>query len=599
MKIKDVVKTFMLSKKNMPYNQLYTKWGQNIDTEHVLEEYPRPQLKRDNFKILNGYWDYCITKKKEKPERFEGRILVPFSPESVLSGVNRQVLPDDYLWYERKVLLDAIPEGKRCILHFGAVDQFCEVFINGRKVKKHIGGYLPFSCDITGYIKPGENRITLRVIDVTDTSFHSRGKQVLMRGGMFYTAQSGIWQTVWTEWVPEQYIKSIKITPSVDESCIQLDINMNHWDGNVKDKEITVKIFADKQLVKTVKDYGTSFIIPISEPRLWSPEDPYLYDMVITVGEDRIESYFALRKFEVKTDKEGIPRIFLNNRPCFHNGVLDQGYWPDGLYTAPSDEAMIYDIQTAKDLGFNMLRKHIKIEPLRWYYHCDRMGVLVWQDMVNGGDKYNMLWLGYIPTFFPELVTRVKDNNYPLFSRANKKGRKEWTYECKKTVEHLYNCPSIAVWVPFNEGWGQFDAAKAVELIRGLDETRLIDEASGWFDQKGGDFSSVHNYFRKLEVVLEKRAFVLSEFAGYVCYIPKHSFSENIFGYKIFVNKEELNKAFQDLYNVEIKDLMKKGLSAAVFTQLSDVEDEVNGLMTYDRKVCKVTRINIPQVTEE
>ncbi len=599
MKLKDVVKTVILSKKKMPYNQLYTKWGEEIDTEQVLTEYPRPQLKRDNYKVLNGYWDYVITKDKEKPVDFDGKILVPFSPESVLSEVNRTVMPDDYLWYERTVYFDEIPKGKRCILHFGAVDQFCEVFINNTKVKKHIGGYLPFSCDITKYIREGENRLTVRVIDLTDSSYHSRGKQVLMRGGMFYTAQSGIWQTVWYEWVPEQYIRNFKITPSVDDSCIQLDILMNHWEKNVKDREITVKIFADKQLVQTVKDYGTSFIIPIKEPRLWSPEDPYLYDMVVMAGDDRIESYFAMRKFEVKKDEEGIQRLFLNNSPYFHNGLLDQGYWPDGLYTAPSDEALIYDIQTAKDLGFNMLRKHIKIEPLRWYYHCDRLGVIVWQDMVNGGGKYNMFWLGYLPTFFPKLVNKVKDNSYLLFSRANKKGRTEWLKECRKTVEHLYNCPSIAVWVPFNEGWGQFDAGKAVELIRGLDNTRLIDQASGWFDQKGGDFFSVHNYFRKLDVILENRAVVLSEFAGYVCYIPKHSYSAGIFGYKIYVNKKELNKAVQALYNNEIKQLIKKGLSAAVFTQLTDVEDEVNGLLTYDRKVCKVASICVPQLTED
>lgn len=599
MKIKDVIKTFMLSKKKQPYNQLYTKWGEELDAEHVLEEYPRPQLRRDNYTILNGYWDYCITKNKEKPSRFEGKILVPFSPECALSGVNRQVMPEDYLWYERNITIDEIQDGNRCILHFGAVDQFCEVFINNIKVKKHIGGYLPFSCDITKYIKTGDNRLTLRVIDLTDTSYHSRGKQVMLRGGMFYTAQSGIWQTVWLEWVPEQYIKSIKITPSLEEGCIQLDINMNHWEGKVEENEITVKIFSEQQLVQRVDDYGTSFIIPVNNPRLWSPEDPFLYDMMIRVGEDVVESYFAMRKFEVKKDEAGIPRMFLNNKAYFHNGLLDQGYWPDGLYTAPSDEAMIYDIQTTKELGFNMLRKHIKIEPLRWYYHCDRLGVLVWQDMVNGGEKYNMLWLGYLPTFFPKLVKKVKDNCYVLFSRTNKKGRDEWTRECKKTVEHLYNCPSIAVWVPFNEGWGQFDAAKATELIKGLDKTRLVDQASGWFDQKGGDFSSIHNYFRKLDVIPENRAAVLSEFAGYVCYIPKHSFSNNIYGYKIYVNKKDLNKAVQNLYSKEIPALIEKGLSSAVFTQLSDVEDEVNGLLTYDRKVCKVEKIEAVQLTKD
>lgn len=599
MRLRDALKTAVLRKNKLPFNQLYTKWGEELDPNHVLEEYPRPQLRRDNYTVLNGYWDYCITKENKKPSKFDGRILVPFSPESILSGVKRMVMPDDYLWYERTICFNTIPEGKRCILHFGAVDQFCEVFINNKKVKSHIGGYLPFSCDITGVIREGENRITVRVIDLTDSSYHSRGKQVLKRGGMFYTAQSGIWQTVWYEWVPEQYIRNIKITPSVDDSCIQLDIEMNHWEGNVGNREITVEIYEEKQLIQTVKDYGTSFIIPVNKPRLWSPEDPFLYDMVISVGDDRVESYFAMRKFEVKKDKEGIQRLFLNNRPYFHNGLLDQGYWPDGLYTAPSDEAMIFDIQSAKDLGFNMLRKHIKIEPLRWYYHCDRLGMIVWQDMVNGGEKYNIFWVGYFPTLFPKLATKVKDNCHFLFSRANKKGRREWLWECKKTVELLYNCPSIAVWVPFNEGWGQFHATKVVDMIRKLDSTRLIDQASGWFDQKGGDFLSIHNYFRKLDVVLEERAVVFSEFGGYACYVPKHSYSTNIYGYKIYVNKNKLNKAVQDLYNNEIKKLIKRGLSATIYTQLSDVEDEVNGLLTYDRKVCKVTKINVPQLSEE
>ncbi len=597
MKIKDMIKSFLLSGKKLSYYQLYTKWGEKLDPGHVLEEYPRPQLKRDNFIILNGYWDYCITKNREKPIHFEGKILVPFSPESVLSGVNRQVMPEEYLWYERTVRIGKKPDGKRCILHFGAVDQYCEVFINDERVKKHMGGYLPFSVDITEYVSKDINRLTLKVTDCSDTSYHNRGKQKLIRGGMFYTAQSGIWQTVWMEWVPKQYITAIKLTPSVDKSCIQLEIQMNHWDMKVEEKEFKVDIFDGHQLIQSVKDFSSSLVIPIPEPELWSPENPFLYDMAITIGEDKVISYFAMRKYEVKKDTEGISRIYLNNKPYFHNGVLDQGYWPDGLYTAPSDEAMIYDIQKMKKLGFNMLRKHIKIEPLRWYYHCDRLGAIVWQDMVNGGGKYHMFWLGYAPTLFPRLVTLIKDKYYHMFSRVNEKGREEWSSECKKTVEHLYNCPSIAVWVPFNEGWGQFDASRAVKLIRGIDKTRLIDHASGWFDQKGGDFKSIHSYFRKLDVVPEKRAFVLSEFAGYACYIPKHSYSENIYGYKIFKNKKELNKAFQDLYNIEMKRLIKKGLSAAVFTQLSDVEDEVNGLLTYDRKVCKVRKMEVPQIT--
>jgi hypothetical protein len=599
MRIKDVTKTYLLSKKKLPSNQLYTKWGEEIDPDHILEEYPRPQLKRDEFTSLNGYWDYAITKNEIKPSKFQGKILVPFSPESVLSGVNASVMPEDFLWYERVLPIEKLLNNKRCLLHFGAVDQYCEIFINDKMVKKHMGGYLPFSVDLTEVILEGENKLTLKVIDYSDTSYHNRGKQKIMRGGMFYTAQSGIWQTVWMEWVPDQYIKSLKITPLYDENTLRLKVNLYPGLSSQEEVKIKVDILANGQLLQSYTSTKIQMRIPLNELIPWSPENPFLYDMVITVGEDRVESYFAMRKYEVKKDEEGVSRIFLNNKPYFHNGVLDQGYWPDGLYTSPSDEAIVYDIQTMKQLGFNMIRKHIKIEPLRWYYHCDRLGMIVWQDMVNGGEKYNMVFLGYLPTLFPKLVMNIKDSWYFLFARANKKGREEWIYESRKTVEHLYNCPSIAVWVPFNEGWGQFDSAKAVDMIRKLDPTRLIDQASGWFDQRGGDFKSIHNYFRKLEVNLENRPVVLTEFAGYACYIPKHSYSATLYGYRIYKDRKALNKAIQDLYHNEIQELISKGLSAAVFTQLADVEDEVNGLLTYDRKVCKITKVEIPELNKD
>ncbi len=593
MKLKDAISTIQFFNKKKSFHQLYTQWGESLDTERVLEEYPRPQLRRENYTILNGYWNYCITKDIIKPTKYDGKILVPFSPESVLSGVNRQVLPEEYLWYERIIHIDEKSDRKRCILNFGAVDQYCEVFLNNKKIIGHMGGYLPFSVDITANIIEGDNNLTLKVIDYSDSSYHSRGKQKLKNGGMFYTAQSGIWQTVWMEWVPEQYIKTLKITPCVDNNSVQVEINMNHIFSNNEGKaEFTIDILANNKLIQSVKSFLGKIEIPIIEPIYWSPEKPFLYDMIITSGEDKIKSYFAMRKYEVKRDGKGISRIFLNNKPYFQNGLLDQGYWPDGLYTAPNDEAMIYDIQKAKELGFNMLRKHIKIEPLRWYYHCDRMGMIVWQDMVNGGGTYNMVMLGYIPTLFPKLIKRLKDKYYCLFSRENKKGRDEWLLECKNTVEHLYNCPSIAVWVPFNEGWGQFDANKAVKLIQDIDKTRLIDQASGWFDQQGGDFKSIHNYFRKLEVNPERRATVLSEFGGYACYIPGHTYSNQIYGYRKYNSKKSLNHAYQSLYQNEISELIENGLSAAVLTQLSDVEDEVNGLLTYDRKICKVVACN-------
>lgn len=594
MNIKDALRTLLFKEKKKIYHQLYTEWGEQLDTEHVWEEYPRPQLKRNNYTILNGYWNYSISKIGKKPLEFEGKILVPFSPESILSGVGRQLMPDEYLWYERTFLIHKKFESKRCILQFGAVDQFCEVFINNKKVAEHMGGYLPFSIDITKNIKEGENVLTLRVIDWSDTSYHSRGKQKLKRGGMFYTAQSGIWQTVWMEWVPDYYIHGLKITPLVDQSAVQVELQMNRpLYEDEKRKECTITILADHKLIQSITSPFHNIIIPLEGFEYWSPENPFLYDMVITIGEDKIETYFAMRKYEIKKDEEGMKRIFLNNEPYFQNGLLDQGYWPDGLYTAPCDEAFIFDIEKAKELGFNMLRKHLKIEPLRWYYHCDRLGMIVWQDMVNGGSDYNMLFVGYLPSLFPKLATKWKDKHYGLFSRKSKIGRIEWRAECKRTVELLYNCPSVAVWVPFNEGWGQFDALNAVELIRSIDKYRYVDHASGWFDQKGGDFKSIHDYFHKLDFIPDDRVVVLSEFGGYACYIPDHSYSWQIYGYRIFISKGDLDKGIQKLYQEEVVPLIHKGLAATVYTQLSDVEDEVNGLFTYDRKVCKVSPLKI------
>jgi beta-galactosidase/beta-glucuronidase len=315
--------------------------------------------------------------------------------------------------------------------------------------------------------------------------------------------------------------------------------------------------------------------------------------MVVTIGEDKVESYFAMRKIEIKEDKDHITRMFLNNKPYFQNGLLDQGYWPDGLYTAPSDEALIFDIRKAKELGFNMLRKHIKIEPLRWYYHCDRLGMLVWQDMVNGGSAYNPFIVSYLPTIMPRIIDCLKDSHYRIFGRSSAVGRREWTTECEETVKLLYNSPCIAVWVPFNEGWGQFDAQKAVQLIRSLDQTRLIDHASGWFNQKAGDFVSIHNYFHPLTVTPAEKPEILSEFGGYACYISDHSFSSQIYGYRIYKTKEELNERYQEVFDQTIAGLVKQGLSATVYTQLSDVEDEVNGLFTYDRKICKVLKTTL------
>jgi len=589
MKLKDAIRTMLYKNKPVGYNQLITKWGRQLDPECVLPEYPRPQLRRSNYIILNGYWNYSITEGINKPDSFDGKILVPFSPESLLSGVNRQLMPGQTLWYERDLIINTIPANMRCILHFGAVDQSCKVFINNQEVGEHTGGYLPFSIDITEHIKYGTNILTLSVTDQSDRSYHSRGKQKLKRGGMFYTAQSGIWQTVWMEWVPQLYIKSLRITPDMNENLVRLEIMMND-DFKPFDTDnfvFKVEIYDKEKLFATSVSKLPVINIPLKNYIPWSPENPHLYDMVITAGEDRVESYFAMRQVEIKNDEKGIARIYLNGKPYFQKGLLDQGYWPDGLYTPPSDEALIFDIAKAKELGFNMLRKHLKIEPLRWYYHCDRLGMLVWQDMVNGGEEYNMLLVGYLPTAFPRFASVLKDRHYRLLGRKNAEGRDQWMKECGRTVELLYNHPSVIVWVLFNEGWGQFDARKAYDMVRSLDATRLVDHASGWFNQGCGDFYSIHNYFHPLKIKPHKYPTVLSEYGGYAYYVKGHSYSLMVYGYRIYLTRNDFIRAFREL-DEKIHSLIDEGLAAAVYTQLSDVEDEVNGLLTYDREICKL-----------
>ena len=583
MKILDALKSVNWKRNKKEYHQLFTKWGEELDPNAVLQEYPRPQLKRQNYCILNGIWDYRITDSKLIPKEYTGKILVPFSPESILSGVSHQLQPNEVLWYHRTISMEEIYRNQRCILHFGAVDQWCKVYVNQEPVAEHMGGYLPFSIDITKQLKVGINHVEVCVTDASDTSYHSRGKQKLDRGGMFYTAQSGIWQTVWMEWVPKCYIAELKIEPRYDSSEVCFEIKQNQATAPL----YSIEIYACNELLVRQESQNETIVVKLPKRISWSPENPFLYQVKLKMGEDQIESYFAMRKISIAVDEDGIKRIHLNNEPYFQNGVLDQGYWPDGLYTAPSDEAMIYDIKTMKELGFNMLRKHIKIEPLRWYYHCDRLGMLVWQDMVNGGETYNSMYLTYLPTISKKVI-QMKDNSYKKTSRMNQQGREEWLKECKDTVEHLYNCPCIVVWVPFNEGWGQFDAKEVLTLVQTSDKTRLIDHASGWFDQGVGDFRSEHNYFRKLEVHLDHRAYVISEYGGYACHIKGHTYSDRVYGYRRYDTPEQLTIDYQTLMKEQVQSLIKEGLCAAVYTQLSDVEDEVNGLLTYDRKVLKV-----------
>ncbi len=628
--------------------QLMTVWGRQFDRKHILEEYPRPLMQRDSYVNLNGAWDYAFTKQETEELQeieWEGKIMVPFSPEAYLSGVNRQLQPGEYLWYRRELF---IPEdyrpGMRIMLHFGAVDQRCKIYVNQRLVTAHIGGYLPFEADITEALSfEGRNELVVCVRDDSDTSYYSRGKQMLERGGMFYTAQSGIWQTVWMECVPERYLGNIFCRPNgetgevwfeaevikgntaktdtaastgeedtdglrelkiiIYEACIDEQVFLESEDcKSIVPLDGEMKFLAGQKKREASRFFSYAFnvrpdqngkivqTIKINEAdrKLWTPEQPYLYYYKVGCGADEVTGYFAFRTFSVEPDEAGVMRMCLNHKPYFQKGVLDQGYWPDGLYTAPCDNAMIYDILKMKELGFTMLRKHIKIEPQRWYYHCDRLGMIVWQDMVNGGGAYQFWFVTYLATAFNMFNYRIKDKCYALLARKDRRGREQFEEEMEQTVKALKGHPSIGTWVVFNEGWGQFDAARLTKRLRVLDDTRVIDATSGWFDQRCGDLRSQHYYFFKLVLAWEKRrATVLSEFGGFPYRVEGHSCCEKVYGYHPCRSLEELRQAYEKLMKETIEPEIRNGLSAVVYTQLSDVEEEVNGILTYDREVCK------------
>ena len=633
--------------------QLYTRFSESMDPQRILPEYPRPMLVRESYYNLNGLWEYAITGGKDSfsagpgrqravadanadllaaaPKEYDGRILVPFSPECALSGVNRKVLPGNVLWYRRKLpeLSDykagmssdcaqdngAVPDdaarqgccssfrsgsadaGYRVLLHFGAVDQQAWVYVNGIFVGGHTGGYLPFTCDITDALQCSEtcggspeNILTVRVVDVTDTSYHSRGKQKLDPSGMYYTAQSGIWQTVWMEVVPENYIERIAFRPDCDSSEIRIKLYSK------TDEAVTYTIYAPSASARQPQILLTgsavtnhAFSVSLPGFQAWSPEEPYLYDVTFETSRDRVRSYFAMRKCDIRKGADGVPRIYLNNRPYFQTGLLDQGYYPESLYTPPTDEAMTADILSAKALGFNLLRKHAKIEPDRFYYHCDRLGMLVWQDMVNGGSVYKDWYVTYLATAMNQLHIRPGDRFRRLLSRREKAGRDEFTAEVRDTVRALGGHPSIVVWVPFNEGWGQFDTLKICSLIKKMDPGRLVDHASGWFDLGGGDIQSIHYYFFDYKFKPEKRrAMALTEYGGYSWSVPGHCTHDEEYGYQKYSDSASLTAAFRRLITDTILPSVREGLAAVIYTQLTDIESETNGLYTYDRQICKM-----------
>lgn len=597
MKIKEILGALQLDKildrDAGKHNRLMTAWGERVaqgQTGTVLTEYPRPQMARRNYTILNGMWKYAFTKDEKKPAAWDGEIRVPFSPETLLSGVERQLQPGEYLWYEREIETGRISGHERLLLNFGACDERCRVYVNGVYAGNHAGGYQAFTIDITAYIHTGNNVLQVCVQDDSDTSYHGRGKQMLKNGGMFYTAQSGIWQTVWCEWVPALYIRELRITPDYDNDSVCIEAVPSQTDGG-ETIPYKVLVFDGNQIAgegrtEAASGETASIRIGISNKKSWSPDTPFLYGLRIVYGADVVESYFGMRHFSVENDGEGIPRLCLNHAPLFQKGILDQGYYPESLLTPVSDEAMISDIATAKAKGFNMIRKHCKIEPMRWYYHCDRLGMLVWQDMINGGTTYNLIKTCYIPTLLSPLRHK-KDNDYAYTSRADKAGRDEWKKECAETVRQLYNCTSICTWVLFNEGWGQFDAKENTDMVRAIDSTRIIDSHSGWFDQGAGDVKSEHIYFFELVAKKSDKPYVLSEFGGISLAVLGHTYSDRYFGYGRHADMEAFRAAYDDM-DRKIKELEGEGLCASVYTQLTDIEEEVNGIMTYDRKVVKL-----------
>lgn len=566
----------MKSKKELI--SLYTQSGENFDINN-WNVYPRPQMKRDSFFCLNGEWDFAINKDGKVPETFTEKISVPFCPQSALSGVNRLISDEEYLIYKREFTLDEDFNKGRVLLHFGAVDQIATVFVNGQNVGEHEGGYNPFSFEITDFLQTN-NTILVIAKDNLDSARLPYGKQKHNRGGMWYTPVSGIWQTVWLESVPKNYIKNIRIDTDTEKATVKISgakngvLILHTHDGNQK-FEIT----------------DSKAEIKIENPLLWSPESPNIYKFSIETSEDKVDSYLAFRKIETKI-VNNIPRLCLNGEPYFFHGLLDQGYFPDGIFTPASPEEYKNDILSMKELGFNMLRKHIKIEPQLFYYYCDIYGMVVFQDFVNNG-KYSFFRDTALPTVgmkkFPD---RLLHHN-PVSRSAFKHG----AYDAMDT---LFNHPSILYWTVFNEGWGQFQSSRMYSLIKSRDHSRIIDTTSGWFKTKKTDVESDHVYFKKIRPKKSKKPIVLSEFGGY-SYKPEGHVANphNTYGYRFFKSQPDFMKALCNLYEDEVLPYIEKGLCASVYTQVSDVEDETNGLLSYDRKVLKVDKEKMQKIASK
>lgn len=566
--------------------RIQTKWASQVNPASPLPEYPRPQMVRPEWQNLNGLWDFAIVAKAEAaPVRYEGKILVPFAAESSLSGVGRAVTPEQRLWYRRQFRVPAEWRSGRVVLHFGAVDWHAVATVNGKPVGEHKGGYTPFSFDITGALRSGAGQeLVVSVWDPTDTYTQPRGKQVRKPEGIWYTSVTGIWQTVWIEPVPESSVSHIVPVPDIDNQRLDLTVSVAGPTGGV-----TVRAEAfdkGKSVARADGKPGERVRLAIAAPKLWSPETPTLYDLRVSLWRgaariDEVSSYFGMRKISLGKDRHGYTRILLNNKPYFQIGPLDQGWWPDGLYTAPTDEALRWDIEFTRDFGYNMARKHVKIEPARWYYHCDRLGLLVWQDMPSGNLHPNRPGSLRIQPNEPDAIRDAASS-------------KQWEAELAEMIRHFGHFPSIVMWVPFNEGWGQYDTPRIARLAKSLDPSRLINATSGWTDRGVGDLFDSHTYPGPgMEPPETNRATVVGEYGGLGFVVPNHLWLlDKNWGYRSFEDKSTLEGEYLKLGHA-LKGMLGLGLSAAVYTQTADTEIEVNGLTTYDRAVTKFSPANL------